>query len=208
MTRLSGGRHVRFLIAVGTGVAVLALSLTTSLLPAHGPILAADAMFLTYLMLTIPLLRLTPDGLRRRAETEDAGAVLIFAVAALALGISIWAIFVALNRDQSNPVELALAFSALPLGWATLHTLAAFHYAYLYYGRAEESDRGGLDFPGDPTPDPVDFLYFSFVIAMSAQTSDVTVTRSELRGAVLVHSIAAFVTNTVILALAVNAAAG
>lgn len=202
------GRHARFLTAVATGLAVLGAASVAGLAPTRSPLLAADAMFLTYIALTVPLLRLTPDGLRRRAEMEDAGTTLIFLVAVLALGVSLWSIFVALNRDQTDAVELALGFAALPLGWTTLNTLAAFHYAHLYYGRADEADRGGLVFPGDSTPDPWDFLYFAFAVGMTAQAADVAVTRTDMRRAVLVHAVAAFVTNTTILALAVNVAAG
>ena len=209
MSILGGiGRHVRFLAAVAAGLAVLGVALAAGFAPSRSPLLAADVMFVTYIALTVPLLRLTPDGLRRRAEMEDAGTTLIFLVALLALGISLWSIFVALNRDQTDPVELALGFAALPLGWATLNTLAAFHYAHLYYGRADEADRGGLLFPGDATPDPWDFLYFAFGVGMTAQVADVAVTRTQMRRAVLVHACAAFVTNTIILALAVNIAAG
>ncbi|MGQ0563781.1 MAG: DUF1345 domain-containing protein [Gemmobacter sp.] len=202
------GRHARFLIALGTGLAAYGLSWAAGLAPTRSPLLAADVMFVTYLALTLPLLRLTPDGLRRRAEMADAGTTLIFLVAVLALGVSLWSIFVALDRAQTDPVELVLGFAALPLGWATLNTLAAFHYAHLFYGRAEETDRGGLAFPGDATPDPWDFVYFAFGVGMTAQVADVAITRTEMRRAVLVHSVAGFVTNTFVLALAVNIAAG
>jgi uncharacterized membrane protein len=140
--------------------------------------------------------------------TEDPGAALIFLVALLALGVTLWSIFVALNREATDAVEIALGFAALPLGWATLNMLAAFHYAHLYYGRADEADRGGLAFPGDATPDPWDFVYFAFGVGIAAQVADVAVTRTQMRRAVLVHAVAAFVTNTIILALAVNIAAG
>ncbi len=64
----------------------------------------------------------------------------------------------------------------------------------------------GLDFPGTDKPDPWDFLYFAFVIGMTAQVSDVTTASAKMRKVVLVHSIGAFFYNTIILALAVNAA--
>ncbi len=208
MTIRGIGRHTRFLVALAAGLAVLASALVAGLVPSRGLPLAVDVMFVTYLLLVRPLLHLTPDDLRQRAETEDPGAALIFVVALLALGVSLWSIFVAVRRDQADTVEMALGFAALPLGWATLNTLAAFHYAHLYYGRAEEADRGGLVFPGDATPDPWDFMYFAFGVGMTAQVADVSITRTDMRRAVLVHACAAFVTNTVILALAVNIAAG
>ena len=88
-----------------------------------------------------------------------------------------------------------------------LHTLAAFHYANLFYAPAPGGGEArGLDFPGSPEPDPWDFLYFAFVIGMTAQVSDVAVRSTALRRTALAHGVASFFYNTVILALAVNAA--
>ncbi len=95
-----------------------------------------------------------------------------------------------------------MALVSLPLGWATIHTLVAFHYAFLHYRTKGE----GFAFPGKGAPDAWDFLYASFTIGMTAQVSDVEVTTRPLRRAVLVHGVASFFYNTGILALAVNAA--
>ncbi|HEY3147090.1 MAG TPA: DUF1345 domain-containing protein, partial [Dongiaceae bacterium] len=69
-----------------------------------------------------------------------------------------------------------------------------------------DRDAGGLNFPGKGDPDAWDFLYFSFVIGMTAQVSDVAVERADLRRLVLFHGVASFFYNTVLLALAVNVA--
>jgi uncharacterized membrane protein len=53
----------------------------------------------------------------------------------------------------------------------------------------------------------VDFVYFSFVIGMTAQVSDVGITDKAIRHAVTVHGIISFVFNTALLALMVNIAA-
>jgi uncharacterized membrane protein len=91
--------------------------------------------------------------------------------------------------------------------------MLAFHYAYEYYGTDATSPKeadgrrrhvGGLDFPGKEAPDALSFLYFSFVIGMTAQVSDVEVTSNAMRKLVLLHGILAFFFNTVILAAAVN----
>ena len=70
------------------------------------------------------------------------------------------------------------------------------------FERGAEPDNG-LSFPGagkDFEPDHTDFLYFSFTIAVTAQTSDVGVTTREMRRLVLFQSVLSFVFNTTILA--------
>ncbi len=104
--------------------------------------------------------------------------------------------------------HLAFAFVTVVGSWLLLPTLFALTYAAAYYG--PEPD-GGLDFPKSPPtfePEHTDFLYFSFTIAVTAQTSDVAVTTREMRRLVLAHSILSFLFNTTILAFAINAAAG
>ena len=52
-----------------------------------------------------------------------------------------------------------------------------------------------------------DFVYFSFVIGMTAQVSDVGITDKIIRRTATVHGIISFVFNTALLALMVNIAA-
>jgi uncharacterized membrane protein len=81
-------------------------------------------------------------------------------------------------------------------------------YASHYY-RPRVPD--GLKFPDeDPhfQPNYADFLYFSFTLAVAAQTADVQVTSRAMRKLVLLQSVLSFAFNTAILALAINIAAG
>ncbi|MEO7008621.1 MAG: DUF1345 domain-containing protein, partial [Caldimonas sp.] len=55
--------------------------------------------------------------------------------------------------------------------------------------------------------DYADFLYFSFTIAVAAQTADVSVSTRRMRRLTLTQSILAFVFNTTILAFSINIAA-
>ena len=89
----------------------------------------------------------------------------------------------------------------------------AIHYAHLYWQPDETAEGakqaprkhvGGLDFPGDNEPGGYDFLYFSYVIGMTAQTSDTAITSTEMRKVNLVHAIVSYVFNTVLVAAAVN----
>jgi uncharacterized membrane protein len=84
------------------------------------------------------------------------------------------------------------------------------HYAHAYYRRVDEGgDRGdGLNFPDGDEPDFLDFAYFSFVIGMTFQVSDVAITSSGIRRLSLVHALLSFLFNTIILALAINLASG
>ena len=177
------------------------------------PIAAAgDAFFFSYLLLiAILALRLTPQDLDRRADQEDEGIVVLSLITVAAVAYSCIAIFTLLN--QKHPVgmlPLALAVAGAPLGWLTFHTIGAFHYAYIYYRGtlSEDVDRRALRFPGaaEEQPGPWDFVYFSFVIGMTAQVSDVLVQTTRMRRAVAAHGVASFVFNTVLIAMAVNAA--
>ena len=67
-------------------------------------------------------------------------------------------------------------------------------------------DRRGLIFPGEEEADYGDFLHFSVIIGVASQTADIQISSRKLRRIATVHSLIAFVFNTVILALAVNMA--
>ena len=102
-----------------------------------------------------------------------------------------------------------LAGIGAPLGWFVLHTVMAFHYADLHYfddPGTPTMTNGDLDFPGKGDPGPWDFLYFSFVVGMTCQVSDVQVKTTVMRRAVLGHGVVSFFFNTVFIAMAVNAA--
>ena len=104
-------------------------------------------------------------------------------------------------------VHVALSFLALGFSWLLIHTRFAFHYAHRYYvgGRgARAAHKGGLNFPGDRDPDYLDFAYFSFVIGMTSQVSDVAVTSRVMRRLTLAHGLLSFGFNVAVLALSVN----
>lgn len=206
-------RHRRFLIAFGIGLLLGAASLLLPLSRLDRMLVAADGFFVVYLWLMLRFTRRTePDDLRAHAELSDEGLPLILALALGTVTLSLVSIFAILNAAAAPPLEIALALASVPLGWAMLHMLSAFHYASLYYAPADpipsatQRDSGGLDFPGTSEPGAWDFVYFAFVLGMTAQTADVALTDSRLRRAVLAHSIASFFYNTVLIALVVNAA--
>ena len=59
----------------------------------------------------------------------------------------------------------------------------------------------------DEHADYWDFVYFSFVIGMTAQVSDVGITDKTIRRTATAHGIISFIFNTALVALMVNIAA-
>ena len=83
-----------------------------------------------------------------------------------------------------SAADLFLATITILLSWAFTHTIFALHYAHEYYDRTA----GGMAFPGEERePDYWDFVYFSFVIGMTSQVSDVGVTSKEIRRTVIAY---------------------
>ena len=103
------------------------------------------------------------------------------------------------SLDPEAAHELTLA--SIALSWTMTHTAYTLRYAHLYY---RSGGRHGLQFPGDEAPADIDFAYFAFTVGMCFQVSDVTVSTTACRRAVLLHATLAFVYNTMILALALN----
>src|SRR5215813_5077889 len=101
--------------------------------------------------------------------------------------------------------HILLASLTIMLSWFFIHMMFALHYAHEFYAA---TDGRGLAFPGnDRTPDYWDFLYFSLVIGMTSQVSDVGVIKKEIRRTVAAHGVISFFFNVALLALTVNIAA-
>jgi uncharacterized membrane protein len=167
-----------------------------------------DVFVAFYLVLVCTLVfRSGLAHIRRNAILQDDGRFLILLVTALGAFASIAAIVLGLDETHRSGPELALATVTIALSWAAVHTTFALHYAHEFYRGAKP---GGLDFPKgheDEDPDYWDFVYFSFVIGMTAQVSDVGVTDRIIRRTATVHGIISFVFNTALVALMVNIAA-
>jgi uncharacterized membrane protein len=197
----------RTFISVAVGIVAFFL------LPASLPLVTRmligwDIFVALYLLLVyIMMLRCGLAHIRRNAVLQDDGRFLILLVTALGAFASIAAIVFELAGSHRSPVELALATVTVALSWAAVHTAFALHYAHDYYRGA---DPGGLQFPSGnqhEKPDYWDFVYFSFVIGMTAQVSDVGITNRTIRRTATAHGIASFVYNTALVALMVNIAA-
>jgi uncharacterized membrane protein len=203
-------RHSAFYAASVTGL--IALPVLLLLIPHLAVEMSAILFFLVYLgMIARRVPHLTVNRLKTSRERDDAPAYTILIVTLLAVVAAIGALFNALNRAHDPSLfEVALAFLSVIGGWVTIHTMFAMHYAHHYWRRVPDAAgelhlQNGLAFPETPEPCGYDFLYFSFIIGMTAQTSDVTITTTALRRINLLHAALAFFFNTVLVAAAVNA---
>lgn len=203
--------HARFYISAAIGIATWFALGDIVKGPLH-LVIAGDSFFLVYLIVTgLFLTKQTPERMRKRSDFEDEGIFVISVITLVAVSLSLGAIFSMLHSDgKLEPPLLAFSLVGVPLGWFTFHTVMASHYGHLYYLPERDSkkraDVGGLEFPGTKEPGAWDFLYYSFVVGMTAQVSDVQVKDANMRKATLLHGIISFFYNTVILALAVNVA--
>ncbi len=165
-----------------------------------------DVAIVLYLALTVAVIsRFDLAVVRKRAAIHDEGGVtilLLTVVASVASLVAIVAELGSVTGQQSRELYFAHALVTIVLSWTFIHVIFAIHYAHKYYGDGGKS--GGLEFPDDDRPDYWDFVYFSFVIGMTFQVSDVQVTSKPLRHVVVLHGIVSFVFNVAILALVVN----
>jgi uncharacterized membrane protein len=197
----------RTFLAVALGIAAFLL-LPSSLRTVTRVLIGWDIFVAMYIILVyIMMLRSNLNTIRRMAALQDDGRFVIPLLTALGAFASLAAIVFELGQGQHKPTELIFATSTVALSWAAVHTAFALHYAHDYYRGGKP---GGLQFPSGDKNDHADywdFVYFSFVIGMTAQVSDVGITDKAIRRIATVHGIISFVFNTALLALMVNIAA-
>jgi uncharacterized membrane protein len=161
-----------------------------------------DLCVALYLALVYTTVVTGSDAIRRNAARMDDGRFGILVLTSVAAFATFAAIVTELGGGHRSHYSLVLAMGTIALSWAAIHTTFALHYAHDYY---RSDPPGGLLFPGDSAPpDYWDFVYFSFVIGMTAQVSDVGVTDKIIRRTATAHGIASFVFNTALLALTIN----
>jgi uncharacterized membrane protein len=179
--------------------------------------LAWDIVAAVYLLMAIGMMwRHDTKQIRARAKAVDIGLLEIVAIVVLAGAFSLFSVAIVLSEAKGLPAfvrntHIGVGVATVFLSWVSMHVIYAVHYAHVFYDRAERDAkttvRGGLEFPGQKEPDYWDFVYFSFVIGMTCQVSDVQVTARHMRHFVTAQGIIAFFYNTIVVALAVNIAA-
>ena len=199
-------RHPRFALFLAAFL-LGALILVPTLGLLYGAVSAFDLAALIFAASCIPLWR--EDGLeeiRARAARDDGGRLLLLLTSFVIL-ITVLIALTLLVHGKSGPVvvDFVLVAGTLILAWIFGNLVYAFHYAHLYY---DEEQKPALDFPGDEPPLFTDFCYFSFVLGMTFQVSDVQILTRDLRREAMVHGLFAFFFNIGVLALSINVLAG
>lgn len=207
-------RH-RIVISLAVATAVW-FALQSYVQPSTRCIITWDAFALCVLGLAwLTIITTPPEKLRARAQKQDLSHILIFVFVLVAACAGLFAVgFLFFSKqafaDQSHfVIHLLSSLVAVVSSWMLVHTVFGLRYAHTYYGDPDgptgpKPHAGGLEFPGGREPDYMDFAYFSFVIGMTFQVSDVVITSRDFRKLVLVHGMLSFGFNTVILALALN----
>jgi uncharacterized membrane protein len=211
LVRIIKARPRLFLSGVVGLVALLFLFIACDWRVATKLLIGWDIGIGLYLILAFYLMgRSDAHRIRRRAAMQDEGQITMLVLTVTAAAASMAAIFAELGTSGGQTRQagqLILATATIVLSWAFIHVMFALHYAHEYYGEGRDHMTGGMTYPGSDEPDYWDFTYFSFVIGMCAQVSDVVVTSRVIRRTVLAHSIVSFLFNAALLALTVNIAA-
>lgn len=149
-----------------------------------------------------------------QANKEDGSRIYVLSSVIICSFVGMMMVMTLITSKNHPPdrqiITMLLSVAGMIFSWVLVHTIFTFHYAHLYYdGRKDDSPGGdALDFPGEKNPDYLDFAYFSFVIGMTFQVSDVEISSGRIRRTALAHALLAFVLNTFVVALTINSIAG
>jgi len=150
----------------------------------------------------------------KQANKEDGSRLFVMISIILSSFASMFTVLLLMISKADTPgkevITQILSITGMILSWVMVHTIFTFHYAHIYYDDRRNYGKGdkALDFPGEARPDYVDFAYFSFVIGMTFQVSDVEIYSRKIRRTALAHALLAFALNTFVVALTINLIAG
>ncbi|MCB2380287.1 DUF1345 domain-containing protein [Hymenobacter sp. BT635] len=207
----------RLLLAAGAAGLCWAL-LPGTLLPATRLVAAWNLFCLaTLALLWAGTHRADAAHIRRMATRQDPGRTWTFVAVLVGSAASLLAVVFLLTnlptmQGREVAVHVALSAGAVVGAWLLVHSVFALRYAHIYFSENQATDPpdtlGGLEFAGAPPASYWDFAYFAFVVGMTAQTADVTVSSTRMRRLVMLHGLLAFAFNTSIVALTINLLAG
>jgi uncharacterized membrane protein len=200
-------------LAVVVAIAVAAYVAVPDSVSWHTRLVASwDVGALVYLGLAWTIIVLADaQSTRAHALAQDTSVFIIFLFVLGAACASIVAIAFVVGTIKGlafgpKAWHLTLTIVALMSSWLLIHTVFAFHYARSYYRheRQHPANQGGLAFPGGTDPDYMDIAYYSFVVGMTSQVSDVQVISPGMRRLTMVHGVLSFAFNIAVLALSIN----
>jgi uncharacterized membrane protein len=206
--RIAPARFIAFFVILVVAFVVLLGLVGWS----HALMTGFDIAGVFFLISMIPVLNEHgADAMRQHAKENDANRAVLLVITSVVMIAILTAVFSELADKHGGNQSKALIVGTLAVAWVYSNTVYALHYAHLYY---REGSEGGLDFSGDEDDDPnggpeyTDFIYFSYTLGMTFQTSDTEVTSRHMRKIVTAHSLAAFVFNIGVLAFSINVLGG
>ncbi|HTU10388.1 MAG TPA: DUF1345 domain-containing protein [Allosphingosinicella sp.] len=170
---------------------------------AKGFLVAFDLAAVLFLLASLKLLGVHDQAImKRHAAENDANRTMLLVLTAIVSLAVLVAVEVMVDAAPGWKTK-ALIVSTLLIAWLFANSIYALHYAHLYAKRQR-----GIEFPGGEPPGYADFVYFSFTLGMTFQTSDVSITDRGIRNVVTAHCLAAFIFNLGILAFTINVLGG
>lgn len=205
--RIAPPRFIAFVAAFALGLFLLVPAMGAG----RGTMAAFDLAAVLFLLLIIPLFR-RGDAAQMRTATRanDANRAVLLGITFATMVVILVAVASELSGKGNKPA-IILVIATLVLAWLFSNMIWALHYAHLFYQDDSADgggDAGGLEFPDCQEPDYWDFLYFSYTLGMTFQTSDVQITARRVRKVAIGQCLAAFVFNLGVLAFTINVLGG
>lgn len=153
--------------------------------------------------------------IRKLASNQDPKRGIVFTVVLISTLAGMLAVLLLIVAKKSgggqDVLRISIAIAGMLLSWFLIHTIFTLRYAHIYYGDHKtkpNTHAAGLEFPEDDEPDYLDFAYFSFVLGMTFQVSDVQIASKKMRRIATFHGLLSFSFNTIMIALTINLIAG
>ena len=169
---------------------------------------------LTFIIIsTIVFFQLPVSEIVKKANQEDGSRTFVLIsilVSSFASMLNVLSLMLSSNMQTEETLTVIIAIMGMIVSWLLVHIIFTFHYTNMYYSNYSESTSvdSPLIFPGKAQPDYLDFAYFSFVLGMTFQVSDVGIASQRIRRVALVHGLLSFMLNTFVVALTINLIAG
>ena len=202
----------KLVVSFGIATVVSAFLMPVHMEPMTRVMIGWDVFSICMLIISIVIFAsMRPRQIRLLAKQEDAGRIVVFFIVLVAILGSLMGVLLLLQNKGNwllgKGVETLVYLTGVTCSWVLLHIMFAYRYALLYYGDHPldpDTHTVGLQIPNELWPDYLDFCYFSFVIGMTFQVSDIEISSRQIRRVALVHGMLSFLFNTVIVALTIN----